>query len=364
MPIEPLAEQLLDWFAHNARDLPWRRTYHPYHIWISEIMLQQTQMDRVIGFFTRWMRLFPDIPQLAAADDTGVLKAWEGLGYYTRARNIIRTADILTTRYHATLPSDYRSLLELPGIGPYTAGAILSLAFNQPYPAIDANVERVFARIFNREGSLKNAHNREFIRTKALALMPAGCARHFNQAVMEFGALICRPSSPLCEQCPLTQLCACHHLGTAAQRPQAATSKEIITIEMATGILVRNGRIFIQQRPARGVWAGLWEFPGGRLEPGETPEEALVREYREETELTVRPLYSITATQHSYMNYRVTLHGFLCRLQGKNPTVGLHAAQQYRWAGWQELSRYPFPAGHRKLIDYINDCPEILSSLN
>jgi A/G-specific adenine glycosylase len=351
-------ERMLNWFSENARDLPWRKTYHPYHIWISEIMLQQTQLERAADYFTRWLNTFPDMDHLAASTEDQVLKAWEGLGYYSRARNILKTARILAQNHDSRIPADYQMLVKLPGIGAYTAGAILSIAYNQPFPAVDANVERIVARFFNRRGSMKDPANKLFARQKMQAFLPAGKARYFNQALMELGALICRPKNPVCERCPLSMQCASLLLGIVDQRPEAAASRKSIFIEMATGILLDKGKIYIQKRPVGGVWANLWEFAGGRLKPGEKPEDAVVREYLEETELMISPLRKITTTRHSYTIYRVSLHGFLCKLQGKDRKPTLHAAQEYRWVQWNELHNYPFPAGHRKLIEYINSKTE------
>jgi len=349
-----LQHRLLDWFSVAGRDLPWRRTYLPYHIWISEIMLQQTQMDRVVDYFTRWQERFPTIATLAAAEEETVLKAWEGLGYYSRARNIRKCAAVLLECFHGTLPEDYRLLLTLPGIGPYTAGAIMSLAFNRSYPAVDANVERVFARLFDLDRSVKERQTRALIWERAADLILPGKARFFNQALMELGALVCKPRKPECGACPVAEQCLAKKRGTEATRPVGTTAKEPVAIVMATGVLVHEGLLFIQKRPASGVWANLWEFPGGQLEADESPEQAAVREFQEETELVVGNLRSIATVTHSYMQYRVTLHGFFCRRMDGQPAYPvLHAAQEYRWVTFAELSEYAFPAGHRKLIEVI-----------
>jgi len=198
-----LQQQILEWFQKNARDLPWRRTYDPYHIWISEIMLQQTQMERVVEYFSRWILRFPDIVSITRANEEEVLKLWEGLGYYTRARNIIRSAQILLADYNGELPAEHDLLLKLPGIGKYTAGAIMSIAFNKEYPLVDANIERVFARMFNLAEPVKNKNTHSFTWQKARELIPEGRAREFNQALMELGALVCVARNPRCKICPI-----------------------------------------------------------------------------------------------------------------------------------------------------------------
>jgi len=346
-------DQLLNWFNIHSRDLPWRHTYEPYHIWIAEIMLQQTQMNRVVFSFTRWLERFPDIATLAAAEEDEVLKCWEGLGYYSRARNLHRTAKLLAEQGYI-LPAVYEDLIKLPGIGPYTAGAIMSIAFNQDFPVVDANIERLFARLFDIITPIKSRENKKLVWQKAAEMLPAGKSRIFNQALMELGALVCLPKKPLCSQCPVSLYCQALQLQIVHERPMLPPKKKTIYIEMATGILVRGGKILIQKRQADDVWANLWEFPGGRLKEGETPQQAVVREFLEETGLQVGVTGEITSVKHSYMHYRVILHGFFCDVvAGEEKEPALYAAQENRWVSFSELHRFAFPAGHRKLIDEV-----------
>jgi A/G-specific adenine glycosylase len=351
--MENLQQSLLGWFRSNARDLPWRQTYSPYHVWISEIMLQQTQMDRVIDYFNRWTASFPDIESIARANEEEVLKAWEGLGYYARARNIIKCAQILLKEHDGKLPTDHDLLLQLPGIGQYTAGAIMSIAYNREFPLVDANIERVFARLFNLAKSVKEKNSHAFIWQKARELIPPGKAREFNQALMELGALVCIARNPRCKICPISIHCQAFSADLVAERPVPKGPAKTVFIEMVTGILEHDDRILIQKRKPTGVWPNLWEFPGGRLEPGETPEMALVREYQEETELRVGNLAKITTVQHSYTIYRVTLHCFNCSLMDGRSKPVLHGAQEYRWVRPSELSNFAFPSGHRKLLQFL-----------
>jgi A/G-specific adenine glycosylase len=348
-----LQQNLLDWFDKHGRDLPWRKNYQPYHVWISEIMLQQTQMDRVVEYFSRWINKFPDVHSIANASEEEVLKLWEGLGYYSRAKNIIKTSRLLIEMHDGKLPTEYDHLLKLPGIGKYTAGAIMSIAYNREYSIVDANIERVFARLFNIDGPVKEKKAKSYIWQLSDKLIPRGKARMFNQSIMELGALVCIPKNPRCMICPVANKCESLQHGLVAERPVLAEPPKTVFIEMATGILRKNGKILIQKRKPRGVWANLWEFPGGRLEPGETPEMALIREYAEETELKVNRLEKITTVKHSYTIYRVTLHCYNCSLQGRRSKPVLHGAQEYRWVKPQELSEYAFPAGHRKLIQFL-----------
>ena len=346
---------LLKWFRKNARDLPWRKTYAPYHVWISEIMLQQTQMDRVVEFFNRWIARFPDIESITRANEEEVLKLWEGLGYYARVRNIMKSAKIIQAQHNGRLPAEHDQLLKLPGIGRYTAGAIMSIAFNIAYPLVDANIERVFARLFNLAKPVKDKKTHTFIWEKAADMLPRDKAREFNQALMELGALVCIARNPRCKICPIIQHCQAYNLNLVADRPVLKAPPKTIFIEMATAILVHQGRILIQKRKSRGVWANLWEFPGGRLEQGETPEMALVREYMEETELAVGNLKKIITVQHSYTIYRVTLHCYCCSLLAGRSEPVLHTAQEYRWVKPGELSDYAFPSGHRKFIRHLQN---------
>jgi A/G-specific adenine glycosylase len=351
--LTPLQTKLLQWFQKEQRHLPWRQHYRPYEIWISEIMLQQTQMDRVLLFFARWMKRFPDVAALAAASEDDVLKCWEGLGYYSRARNIRKTATILMNEFGGIIPSNLKELLQLPGIGPYTAGAISSIGFNNDDPVVDANIERIFARLFNIDLLPGSSEAKRSNWEKAQEILPRGYARDFNQGLMELGALICRPKNPNCSLCPVATHCLALKYDLIAERPIPKKSSKIIPIEMATGLLLHKGQVFIQQRLADDVWGSLWEFPGGRIEKGETAEQAVVREFQEETEFVVHIESKITTTVHHYTRYKVTLHCFLMNLGQQDSDPILHAAQEFHWLPFKELHRFAFPAGHRKFIQFL-----------
>ena len=344
-----LLVSLLDWFTIFQRDLPWRRAYDPYQVWISEIMLQQTQMERGVEYFNRWVAWFPDPAAIAAAPEQEVLKAWEGLGYYSRARNIRKTAALLVEKHGGMVPAGYEQLLALPGIGSYTAAAIMAIAFDQPYPVVDANVERVFARLTDSAQPVKEKSFQRDLHAALHGMLAEASPRGLGQAFMELGALVCTPRNPKCASCPLQGDCLALQAGTIAQRPVTRPKPERIEIVMACAIVKHEGRMFIQQRRADDVWGGLWEFPGGRLEDGESPEEAAGRELREETEIRAGDFRPFATVVHHYTRYRVTLHSYFCRAQGR-PRPRLHAATQYRWVDFRELANYPFPSGHRQLI--------------
>ncbi|MHB1349621.1 MAG: A/G-specific adenine glycosylase [Desulfobulbaceae bacterium] len=340
---------LLEWFAAHQRDLPWRGTYDPYHVWISEIMLQQTQMERGVEYFNRWIRLFPEPKALVAASEQEILKAWEGLGYYSRARNIRKAAAIIVEQHGGRVPADYDRLLALPGIGPYTAAAIMAIAFDRPHPVVDANVERVFARLGDEERPVKERTFQRELHGVLQGMLAQVSPRELSQALMEMGALVCTPRNPDCPGCPVQGRCAAFRNGTVALRPVLKPRPERIEIVMACAIVEHEGKMFIQQRLENDVWGGLWEFPGGRLKDGESPEAAAGRELHEETEIRASDFRPFATVVHHYTRYRVTLHSYFCRAEGR-PRPRLHAASRYRWAALPELSRYAFPSGHRQLI--------------
>lgn len=362
-------ESLLSWFLAHCRPLPWRKDYTPYHIWIAEMMLQQTQMDRGIEYFQRWIDQFPDLHSVAAAPEDVILKAWEGLGYYRRAKLLQKAAKLIVDQYNGVFPSHYDAILSLPGIGPYTAGAIASIAFEQDIPCIDANVERILSRVFHLAMPLRQEPGKTKIADLAKALIPAHQARYFNQGLMECGELICR-KNPDCPHCPLLDMCEAKRLGIVAKLPVPQPKTEIIHMKMATGVLLHKKKIFLQRRVPNDIWGSLWEFPGGTVEPHERPEQTVIREWQEETGFAVQVIGSIFMIKHSYTNYRIKLYAFLLDFVKKieeypDPPV-LTAATDSRWVSFDELATLPLPAPHRKLAEFLvkNNMTSTLISLN
>ncbi|MBI4082327.1 MAG: A/G-specific adenine glycosylase [Candidatus Lambdaproteobacteria bacterium] len=268
---------MLRWFAGAQRALPWREGYDPYAVWVSEMMLQQTQVDTVLPYFARWMARFPTIEAVAAAPEEDVLKLWEGLGYYARARNLHRAARQVVSLHEGRLPAEIAALRALPGIGPYTAGAIASIGHNLPEPAVDGNVGRVLSRLFARAASPREPRGLAALQALARALIPAGRARAFNQALMELGALVCRDRAPGCLLCPVRAHCRAHAQGAPERYPPRVARPARPRVETALVVAQRGGRLLLRRRPARGLWGGLWEFPWVELAAGEPPAGGLAR---------------------------------------------------------------------------------------
>ena len=303
--LDQLPIPLLQWYRENARVLPWRSDPTPYHVWVSEIMLQQTRVEAVRSYFDRWMQALPDIPALAAADEAVYMKLWEGLGYYSRVRNLHRAAVEVCEQYGGELPADYARLLALPGVGEYTAGAIASIAFGLPVPAVDGNVLRVAARLDNDLTPITDAGYKKQTRARFAALMPADRPGDLNQALMELGATVCLPNgAPRCADCPLQHLClGCHH-GNAAMLPVRA-AKKARRVEDRTVLLARCGPLVgIRRRPAKGLLAGLWELPAlaGHLSPEETRAALAAQGWQVQKLLSLRPAKHIFTHVEWHMN--------------------------------------------------------------
>lgn len=351
-PLPDIVTPLLAWFRKAARDLPWRRTYDPYHVWISEIMLQQTQMERGVAYFKRWVERFPDVRSVADADQQEIFKYWEGLGYYARARNLQKAAQVIAGEFGGQVPDDYQILLSLPGIGPYTAAAIASIAGNHDVAVVDANVTRVYARLFDYDQPVNESGSKKHLAGIAQELLPHGRARMFNQALMDLGGMICLPKNPRCLDCPLRSSCQAEKMGTITSRPVIVAGKKMVAMARVAGIIRWQGRVFIQQRATDAVWGGLWEFPGGALANGST-EAQLAGHILEDTGLVVRVLEPVTTVIHSYTHHKITLNCFLCEVLGDRPQPVLRSAVDCRWVDMDELRQYAFPAGPRKILQYI-----------
>lgn len=336
--------QLVKWFQSNQRMLPWRESYEPYQVWISEIMLQQTQVATVLPYFDRWMKRFPTIQDLAAASEDEVLKHWEGLGYYSRARNLHKAAKEMNQ-----IPSVKSDLLAIPGIGPYTAGAILSIAYQQDEALVDGNVIRVLSRLYKDEENTRTQTQRFWKRAESV--LPKGQAREFNQGLMELGALICTPKSPKCEQCPVANSCLAKKAGIEERLPNRGPKQKKEQIQVAIAIIEDGDRVFIQKRPSKGLMGGLWEFPGGKVETDESVEEALNREIQEEMGIKLKEVQEFKKIKHAYTRFKVDLHCYLAKYE--RGTVKLNAATEGKWVKKEDLKNFAFPAANGRLIEAL-----------
>jgi len=350
-PNQNIQRKLLAWYDKEKRDLPWRNTKDPYRIWVSEIMLQQTQVKTVIPYYERWIRTFPTIENLSNAPEQKVLKLWEGLGYYSRAKNLKKASQIICKDMNKELPKTVKALQKLPGIGRYTAGAISSIAFGLKAPVLDGNIKRVLSRLFCINENGTTSASEKILWQKSEDLVPDRRPGDFNQALMELGATICTPNSPTCQQCPLQNKCEAFLKVTVGLFPPLKKKISSKKIEVSAGIIIKNNKVYIQQRKKNALMGGLWEFPGGKREKEESPEECLEREIKEEMGVTINILKKIMTIKHTYTQFRVTLHAFTCELQSKQirPTE----CQQWKWVSLSNLKKYPFPAANVKIVKYI-----------
>jgi A/G-specific adenine glycosylase len=333
------AVALLAWYAEHARDLPWRRQRVPYAVWVSEVMLQQTRAETVVPYYLRWMDRFPTVETLAAASRDEVLGIWEGLGYYRRAHNLHQAAHILVAEHDGKLPGEVDELRHLPGIGPYTAAAIAAIAFNRDVIAIDGNLRRVISRLIDLAIDPRSAEGERHLRSWALRELPSGQSSVFNQALMDLGAMVCVPRRPNCGVCPLTWSCLAFQQGVQDARPVRSPRKKIPHITAAAAVLRRGERVLIGRRPEGVLLGGLWEFPGGRLEPEESLESCLRREICEEIGVEVEVGVSLGAFNHAYTHFRVTVHAFECKLIRGDPQAIEHS--EVRWVSPERLREYP-----------------------
>ncbi len=350
--LKKLQVALLKWYGLAKREMPWRKTRDPYLIWISEIMLQQTQVKTVIPYFERWASEFPTIQALAEAPESKVLKLWEGLGYYSRARNLRKAAQLVVDQFNCKVPNTLKEIMTLPGIGRYTAGAILSIAYEKKTPVLDGNVKRILSRLFRLNENGASKASQEILWKSAEEILPKKKIGDFNQALMELGATVCLPSKPGCLFCPLKNCCQAKINGEQHLYPPPKPKAPSKKIEVSAGVIWRGGKIYIQQRLKDGLMADLWEFPGGKIESGESPEECLDREIREELGVEIQIQNKLMTIKHSYTQFRVTLHVYKCRLlKGKIKAV---SCQQWKWVDPGSLSQFPFPAANKRIVDSLS----------
>ena len=345
-----LQTQLLSWYEHHGRTLPWRQTQDPYAVWVSEIMLQQTQVKTVLPYYQRWLTTFSTVQALAQAPQQQVLKAWEGLGYYARARNLHRAAQVVVQNYGGILPTDLEAVMALPGIGRTTAGGILSAAFNLPLPILDGNVKRVLARLIALDVPPQKAQDRLW--ALSTQLLPHQHPRDFNQALMDLGATLCTKRQPSCTICPWQAHCKAYRQNMQSEIPVTETKAPIPHKQIGVAVVWDDQKqVLIDRRPQQGLLGGLWEFPGGKVEPGETVEACIQRELQEELAIEVEVGDRLITLDHAYTHFKVTLHVYHCRhLNGEPQPL---ACDEIRWVTIAELEQYPFPAANGKIIEAL-----------
>ncbi len=341
-------KKLLSWYDKRARPLPWRETRDPYRIWVSEVMLQQTQVKTVELYYGRFVGRFPSVEDLAQAAPDDVMKSWEGLGYYGRARHLHRAAREVVERFNGRVPDTLEALLSLSGIGRYTAGAILSIAFEKPEAVLDGNVIRVLSRMFHVTDDVRKTSTQKMLWSLSEGLLPKRRIRDYNQALMELGALVCRARNPACSDCPVSAICEANRLSLQRELPVKSPRKPIPHHEVTAGIIWRDDRFLITRRPPKGLLGGLWEFPGGKLEQGENLEGCLKREIREELGITIEVGACLISVEHAYTHFRITLHAFECRYKGGR--IRLIGIDDYRWILPRELDDFALPAADHKII--------------
>ena len=350
--------RLLPWFAKNARDLPWRAEPRPpYAVWISEIMLQQTRVDTVIPYFRRFMARFPDPAPLAAAPLRDILKLWEGLGYYTRARQIQKTAQLLVRDHGGKLPSDPAQLAALPGLGPYTTAAVASFAFGHPLAVLDGNVIRVFARLLALPDDVGRPATRKKLQRLADALLLRDKPGAVNEAWMELGALLCTPRAPRCSECPLRTVCRAVKSKDPESFPRKKKNMKVPhKVVGAAVILNRKNQILIAQRKAEGgMLAGLWEFPGGKIAEGETIPQCIARELKEEMGLSLEVGPHLVTVPHAYTHFTIELHAHFARIRSGRPRH-IECAD-HAWVTRDQFDEYPFSKADLEIIRALRALP-------
>jgi A/G-specific adenine glycosylase len=347
-----VARRLLDWFVRHRRDLPWRRDRDPYRIWVSEIMLQQTQVATVVPYFKRFLTAFPTLSDLARAEEQEVLRLWEGLGYYRRARALHQAARLIVEQSTGRFPDTPEELARLPGLGRYTVNAVLSQAFDRRLPILEANSQRVLSRLFGRQADPREGSARRWLWEAAELLLPARRVGEFNQALMELGALVCTPVAPDCAACPLARHCVARQQGLQEQIPTRTPPPAVTPVEESAVVIRRGEQVLLVQRPANSTrWANLWEFPHDPLREGEDHEQAAGRLVQELTGLKVRLGPEWMTIRHGVTRFAITMVCFEADYQGGEfrSSFYVHGV----WLNPADLASYPVSSPQRRLASSL-----------
>ena len=344
--------RLLHWYRKNARSLSWRDADNPYIIWLSEIMLQQTRVEQGTPYIERFLKTFPTVHHLAKASEDKVLKQWEGLGYYSRARNLHKAAQIIINDHNGEFPQTAETWQTLPGVGPYTAAAIASIAYGQQIPVVDGNVKRVVSRLIDLDKPIETKESLTRVWDTMNALHTRTSPGDFNQAVMELGAQVCTPRNPSCTQCPVCNFCQANRKSTQHLRPVKIPKKKIPHHQIVVAAIRKNGRYLLGQRPTDGMLGGLWEFPGGKKEKGETAKNALSREIKEELAIRIRIGEEVATINHAYSHFKITLTVFRCTHTSGTPQANAHT--KLKWVRPRDFHKLAFPKANHKFMHLLD----------
>jgi len=351
IPIWP--QELVRWFEREHRPMPWRSDPSIYKIWVSEIMLQQTQVVAVIPYFERFIKRFPSFRDLAMADLQSVLKLWEGLGYYSRARHLHQAAKMMVQEYGGKPPRTAEELQRFPGVGSYTAAAIASMAFRDPVPSVDGNLLRVCSRLWGLDTPMREKRLADDIRARLTPLIKTVNPSHFNQALMEIGALLCKPCKPLCSKCLLARLCVAFKMKRTDELPVVKRAGKVPHYRIGVGVVWKGRKILIARRHEVQMLGGLWEFPGGKQLKKEPLNKTVAREVEEETGMRCRVEEPYVTVKQSYSHFKVTLTAFkCCWLSGR---AHAKASAAVKWIRPSELMNYPMPRANRRVVEAMQE---------
>jgi A/G-specific adenine glycosylase len=344
-----IQENLIDWYKKNHRKLPWRETKNPYYIWISEVMLQQTRVDTVIPYFLRFIDKFSNIESLSNADEEVVLKMWEGLGYYSRARNLHRGAKVIIKEYDGKMPDTLKEIKKIPGIGPYTAGAILSIAYNEAVPAVDGNVMRVFSRLFYIKEDIGENNTKKEMEKIGQMVVSKENPSFFNQGLMELGALICTPTSPKCVACPLFMECTGRKLMIQETLPIKKKKIKVKLVEMELAVVYKDEKILIMKRPTEGLLANLWALPSIEREKNMEEGESIRLELEENYGMTIKNKKYLFEKQHifTHRKWKMKVYSFELIRDEKIDYP------EIQWISLQEIKKYAFPTAFMKVLKNV-----------
>ena len=344
-----LLSKLLIWYYNQSKEYPWRLSTDPYAIWLSEVMLQQTRVDTAIPYYHRWLQSFPNVQSVANTSIDHILKTWEGLGYYNRAKNFHKSCQIIIKDYGGSIPQDLSSFKKLPGVGDYIAAAVMSIAFNMEIPTMDVNAIRVISRLFSIGGPITQAKKK--IIKKLSVLIDSKCPGDFNQAIMDLGREICTFANPNCNLCPMKNYCLSYVNSAVNNYPLLPKKRIKPNYNVSIGVIWKNGKILVSKRMPNKLLGGLWEFPGGKVKKGETSKECLAREVLEELDISIKINSFIKTIKHSYSHFSITMDAYHCAMLGGSPRAIQCAS--YRWISPLALDTLAFPSSSHKLFNDI-----------